>query len=162
MRGDPVLRRAAISWARGGVLTPQRLWPLLRGRGGVEGLLAAGQGELAGWLGSEERALALRRSVEDTAAERWAGQAERAGMLVLTVFDEGYPALLSEISDPPFVLYAAGRLDRLALPSVGIVGSRAATRYGRDVAARLARDLAAAGVTIVSGFARGVDHAAHV
>src|SRR5262249_25184605 len=78
-----------------------------------------------------------------------------------TIFEDEYPKALSEIADPPFALYAAGRLDRLKLPAVGIVGSRAATRYGRDVAARLARDLSCAGVAIVSGFARGVDHAAH-
>lgn len=161
MRSDPVLRRAAISWARGAVVTPQRLWPVLREHGGVEGLLSAGPGELLAWLGSEERALAVLRSVEDTAAERWAGQAEIAGMRVVTAFDEEYPPLLSEISDPPFLLFASGNLERLRLPAVGVVGSRAATRYGRDVATPLARDLAAAGVTIVSGFARGVDHAAH-
>ena len=161
MSGDPALRRAAISLARGRVLTPQRLWRAARERGGVEGLLAAQPAELAEWLGSEDRAEALRRSVEDSAAERWASQIERGGVHVLTVFEDEYPKALSEIADPPFVLFAAGRLDRLNLPAVGIVGSRAATRYGRDVAARLARDLSAAGVTIVSGFARGVDHAAH-
>jgi len=161
MRGDPVLRRAAISWARGGELTPQRLWPVLRERGGAEQLLAAGPGELVEWLGSESRAVAVRRSAEDVAAERWAADVERSGIRIVTAFDEEYPALLSEISDPPFVLYTSGSLDRLKLPAVGIVGSRAATRYGRDVAARLARDLALAGVAIVSGFARGVDGAAH-
>jgi DNA processing protein len=161
MRGDAVLRRAAISWARGGVLSPQRLWRAAREHGGVEALLAAGAGELSDWLGSEEKARALLRSADDAAAERWAAQVERAGMRVVTAFDEEYPAALSEISDPPFMLYAAGRLERLKGPAVAIVGSRAATRYGRDVAARLARDLAAAGVTVVSGFARGVDHAAH-
>ena len=161
MRGDPVLRRAAISWARGGELTPQRLWPVLRERGGVEKLLSAGSEELLEWLGSEARAAAVLRSAEDPAAERWAKEVERAGMRVLTAFDEEYPAILAEIPDPPFVLYASGNLDRLRLPAVGVVGSRAATRYGRDVAARLARDLAQAGVAIVSGFARGVDGAAH-
>ena len=161
MRGDPVLRRAAISWARGGVLSPQRLWKAVREHGGIETLLAAPRGELSDWLGSEQKADALRRCVDDTESERWEAGIERAGMRLLTAFDEEYPAALSEISDPPFVLYAAGRLERLKGPAVAIVGSRAATRYGRDVAARLARDLAAAGVTIVSGFARGVDHAAH-
>src|SRR5262249_19463451 len=161
VRGEPALRRAAISWARGSQLTPQRLWPAIKEAGGLEGLLASGDRELSERLGSEERAAALRRSLEDAAAERWAASLERDGLRVLTAFDEEYPAVLLEIADPPFVLYAAGKLDRLKLPAVGIVGSRAATRYGKDVASRLARDLAAAGVAIVSGFARGVDHAAH-
>jgi DNA processing protein len=161
MRSDPALRRAAISWARSALLTPQRLWRAAREHGGIESLLAAGPGELSEWLGSEDRAAAFLRSAEDSDSERWAAQVERSGVHVLTIFEDEYPKALSEISDPPFVLYAIGRLDRLKLPAVGIVGSRAATRYGRDVAARLARDLSAAGVTIVSGFARGVDHAAH-
>jgi DNA processing protein len=161
MRSDPALRRAAISWARSALLTPQRLWRAAREHGGIESLLAAGPGELSEWLGSEDRAAAFLRSAEDSDSERWAAQVERSGAHVLTIFEDEYPKALSEISDPPFVLYAIGRLDRLKLPAVGIVGSRAATRYGRDVAARLARDLSAAGVTIVSGFARGVDHAAH-
>ncbi len=161
MSRDPVLRRAAISWARGRELTPQRLWPVLRARGGAEALLASSEGELAEWLESGERARAVLRSGEDLPAERWAGEIERAGIRVVTAFDEEYPSLLAEIADPPFVLYAAGNLERLRLPAVGIVGSRAATRYGRDVAERLSRELALAGVTVVSGFARGVDEAAH-
>jgi DNA processing protein len=101
------------------------------------------------------------RSAEDVSSEKWVTQLERAGVRLVTAFDEEYPRPLSEISDPPFLLYAAGNLDRLRLPAVGIVGSRAATRYGRDVAGRLARELAAVGITVVSGFARGVDESAH-
>ncbi len=161
MNPDPILRRAAISWALGGELTPQRLWPVLRERGGVEALLSSPEGDLSLWLGSGDRARALLRSADDARAELWAGQLERSGTRVVTVFDAEYPPLLAEISDPPFLLYALGGVERLRLPAVGIVGSRAATRYGRDVAARLSRDLSMAGVTVVSGFARGVDEAAH-
>ena len=161
MSRDPVLRRAAISWARGSDLTPQRLWPVLRARGGVEALLGTSQAELSELLQSGERARAVLRSAEDVSSEKWVTQLERAGVRVVTAFDEEYPGPLAEISDPPFLLYAAGNVDRLGLPAVGIVGSRAATRYGRDVAARLARELSAAGITVVSGFARGVDESAH-
>ena len=161
MSRDPVLRRAAISWARGGELTPQRLWPVLRARGGVEALLASSEEELTKHLESGTRAVAVLRSAEDVSSEKWVTQVERSGVRVVTAFDEEYPQALAEISDPPFLLFAAGSLERLRLPAVGIVGSRAATRYGRDVAARLARELSAAGITIVSGFARGVDESAH-
>ena len=112
-------------------------------------------------MDSGERARAVLRSAEDVSADRWAAQLEGAGIAVVTAFDEEYPRLLSEISDPPFLLYAEGSLERLRLPAVGVVGSRAATRYGRDVASRLARELSAAGIAIVSGFARGVDESAH-
>ena len=154
-------RRTAISWARSRDLTPQRVWPVVRELGNLEAVLSTPEGELAQRLGSAERARALLAGPEDAAAERWAGAVESSGMRVVTAFDEEYPRLLSEIADPPFLLFAVGRLEKLRLPAVAVVGSRNATRYGRDVAARLARELSQAGVTIVSGFARGVDAAAH-
>ena len=75
--------------------------------------------------------------------------------------DEEYPALLREISAPPPLLFVRGqRLDALT-PAVAIVGSRACTTGARRFAERLGEELAAAGLTIVSGLARGVDGAAH-
>jgi DNA processing protein len=75
--------------------------------------------------------------------------------------DASYPAALAAIIDPPFVLWTRGSRDCLRAPAVAIVGSRAASPYGLAVAERLAADLAARGVVIVSGLARGVDSAAH-
>jgi DNA processing protein len=75
--------------------------------------------------------------------------------------DASYPVALTTIVDPPPLLWIRGRIDALALPSVAIVGSRAASPYAIDVAGQLARDLAERGVAIVSGLARGVDSAAH-
>ena len=157
---DSLPRRAALSWARNREPTPQRLWPLLRSRG-LEALLEAREDDLVGWLGSRERARAFRRAPDDAEASRHAADVERRGVRVITAFDPEYPPLLLEIADPPFVLYASGSLDRLRLPAVSVVGSREATRYGRDVAQRLGRELSAIGVAVVSGFARGVDAAAH-
>jgi DNA processing protein len=154
-------RRAALSWAHGGQLPPQRLWKALEKAGSLEALLSLPEGQLAGILGSPERALALMRSPEDRQAERWAREVEGAGYVLLTAFDDAYPAALSQIADPPFVLFGRGRLERLRLPAVAVVGSRAASRYGREVAARIARELSQAGVAVVSGFARGVDASAH-
>ncbi len=151
----------ALSWARGREVTPQRLWPLLREAGGPEALLAVPEGDLARRLGSSERARAVLRSAQDSGADRWAAEIERSGTRVVTAFDAEFPPLLLEISDPPFALFTAGNLDRLKLPAVAIVGSREATRYGRDVATALARELSGVGVCVVSGFARGVDAAAH-
>lgn len=156
-----VSRRAALSWARAAGLTPQRLWPVLRARGGVEELLSTGESDLAELLGSRERARAVLRGPADREADRFALEVERLGLRILTAFDEEYPPLLRETPDPPFVLYAVGNLERLRLPAVAVVGSREASRYGRDVAAGLARELSSVGVTVVSGFARGVDSAAH-
>lgn len=72
-----------------------------------------------------------------------------------------YPRLLREISGRPSILFVRGRLRPEDEVAVGIVGTRRATSYGRQVAERVAGELAQAGVTIVSGLARGVDAAAH-
>ncbi|MDQ5857186.1 MAG: DNA-processing protein DprA, partial [Acidobacteriota bacterium] len=161
MHGTAFARRVALSWARSGELTAQRVWPVLRERGGLEALLSTDESELAGRLGSNGRARAVLAAPRDSEAERWGASVESTGIRIVTAFDEEYPAALAEIPDPPFLFFAVGRLERLKLPAVAIVGSRNATRYGRDVASRLARELSLAGVTIVSGFARGVDAAAH-
>mgnify|MGYP003693951843 CR=1 FL=1 len=72
-----------------------------------------------------------------------------------------YPENLREITTPPERLYVRGRFTEEDALAVAIVGSRAATSYGLAVAERLAADLAARGVTVVSGLARGIDSAAH-
>ena len=83
-----------------------------------------------------------------------------SGARVVDILSESYPKLLLEIPDPPPYLYLAGELAG-SEPAVAIVGSRRATQYGLCTATRLARDLAACGVTVVSGMARGIDTAAH-
>jgi DNA processing protein len=75
--------------------------------------------------------------------------------------DDSYPALLGAIVDPPPVLWVLGKTDALARPAVAIVGSRAASPYALEVAARLGGELGARGVVVVSGLARGADGAAH-
>ena len=81
----------------------------------------------------------------------------------LLILDDGvYPALLREIFDPPVTLYVKGAWAQcLDQPCVSIVGSRKCSTYGQNTSLMLARDLAQRGVTIVSGFARGIDAAAH-
>lgn len=84
-----------------------------------------------------------------------------AGISVLTWSDAEYPRLLREIPGTPPLLYVRGEIlprDELA---VAVVGTRKASTYGREVAQMLVRDLAACGVTVVSGLARGIDSAAH-
>lgn len=83
------------------------------------------------------------------------------GIDLLLAGTPDYPTRLSEIHDAPAVLYARGKLTPRDALAVGIVGSRHATRYGLRQAERLAASLARAGVTIVSGLARGIDAAAH-
>jgi DNA processing protein len=82
-------------------------------------------------------------------------------ILTLSLGDAGYPALLKEISDPPSRLYYRGSLRALEKNCLAIVGTRKMTDYGGMATARLAKKLAAAGLTIISGLAYGVDAAAH-
>lgn len=72
-----------------------------------------------------------------------------------------YPAPLAGDHEAPGVLFSLGSVDALDRPRVAIVGTRRATHYGRDVARELGRDLAAAGIAVVSGLALGIDGAAH-
>lgn len=79
----------------------------------------------------------------------------------IIITDSDYPRLLKEISDPPFVLFIKGKILKEDELSIGVVGTRYPTVYGREVTERIASDLAISGVTIVSGMARGVDSVAH-
>lgn len=84
------------------------------------------------------------------------------GVAVLLPDRPGYPAALAGDPGAPAVLFALGEPSRLeGRPSVAVVGTRSATPYGRRVASELGADLAAAGVVVVSGLARGIDAAAH-
>ena len=94
-------------------------------------------------------------------AQRALTAAASAAMEFLTWTDRRYPPLLDCTVDPPPVLWVQGCLEALAQPTVAIVGSRAASPYAKDVAHRLGHDLAARGLAVASGLARGVDSAAH-
>ncbi len=84
-----------------------------------------------------------------------------AGLGILTIKDEPFPARLAAIPDPPLVLIVAGNLHALSNESLAIVGGRQATGAGRRFASRIAQEISDAGLTIVSGLALGIDTAAH-
>ena len=108
-----------------------------------------------------------RRIAEGLGASLDAAHAElehaaRAGVRLLAITDRDYPALLAEVPDAPLVLSVRGGLDDASTRhTVAIVGSRRCTPYGMEQAERFATMLAQAGLTIVSGGARGIDSAAH-
>ncbi|HEY5975312.1 MAG TPA: DNA-processing protein DprA [Geobacteraceae bacterium] len=93
-------------------------------------------------------------------AERECAAVERHGVRIVTMLDPDYPPLLREIADAPPFLYVVGDLPSTER-SLAVVGSRHASSYGLATTARLTRELAEAGVAIISGMARGVDAAAH-
>lgn len=87
--------------------------------------------------------------------------AQSRGVTLITPFEDSYPRLLRHIPQPPWVLYAMGRTELLEGPGVAIVGTRGPTAYGRRTALDLSKALAARGLTIISGMARGIDAYAH-
>lgn len=103
----------------------------------------------------------LRRLHTRDALDDLQEQLDRKNVHLLFRGDEAYPALLDAIQDPPYLLYYAGRLNCLKEPMVALVGTRRASQYGIDMASALANGLCKAGVTVVSGLARGIDAAAH-
>lgn len=113
---------------------------------------------------SERIALALAAAPAPEIAERidatlaWLAQ---PGNHLLTLADGGYPRALLDIPDPPLMLYAKGRVELLNQPSLAVVGSRNATAQGIANAERFAEAFSAAGLTVVSGLALGIDAAAH-
>src|SRR5208283_1821774 len=115
--------------------------------------------ETAGVSGAVAQSIASGITFEDAAGQH--DKMAQSGAVLITFGDPRYPQLLREIFDPPIVLFARGRIELLQTLAVGVVGTRRPTPYGIAVAERLSGDLAHAGLTIVSGMARGIDTAAH-
>jgi DNA processing protein len=88
-------------------------------------------------------------------------RADRAGIASIAWNDRAYPSMLAAIPDPPPLLWMRGVAAALNRPAVAMVGSRAGSAYALEMARQLAADLAARGVVVVSGLARGVDAASH-
>ncbi|MEK7361704.1 MAG: DNA-processing protein DprA [Pseudomonadota bacterium] len=138
----------------------QSLRRLLAAFGLPQQVLAAGRAALAKIVSAEvaARILADADSPAVDAALEWAAT---EGNAVLTLADGEYPQSLLETADPPALLYLRGRRELLARPGLAVVGSRNATPQGTSNAEHFARAFSAAGLTIVSGLALGIDAAAH-
>jgi DNA processing protein len=129
-----------------------------------EAVRAASIDELIEGGCSRRLAAAIHRGPDTEARrriDRECSAIERHRIRILSVLDRAYPARLKMISDPPPLLYVTGTLTDQDELAVAIVGSRKASPSGRLVTEELSHDLAFAGITVVSGLARGVDAAAH-
>ena len=131
--------------------------------GSPQRVLAANVRELAEieGLGSQRAEIIVRTQPDDT-SEKLMEECAQSGITILCPEDARWPMHLRTIADPPVVLFMRGRILPEDNKAVGVVGSRRCTLYGREQAHRFASDLAAAGLTVISGGARGVDTAAHV
>ncbi|WP_027720215.1 DNA-processing protein DprA [Maridesulfovibrio zosterae] len=115
-----------------------------------------------------QRGLSSDACADNAAKELWRAESEkeykeamRLGFGILPWTHPLFPVSLKEIPDPPTYLYYYGDPALLGNPSVGIVGSRKSSRLGLDYARRISGELSRNGVTVVSGFARGIDGCAH-
>lgn len=94
--------------------------------------------------------------------ERDAEMVHRYGVSLVSQQDPSYPDALRSIPDAPVLLYVKGSLPNKAETCVAVIGTRQGSHYGRQMAEEISRDLAAQGVVVTSGLARGVDTAAHI
>ena len=165
--GQPMTRPVLESWLRlraidgAGDLTVLRL---VRAWHSPEAVLRASRDDLIQSGCSPQLADAIRRGPDSSVCrsiERELNAIERGRIEVRSVLDPTYPTRLKTIADPPPLLYITGTLTEQDELAVAIVGARRATAAGRAMTEELSRDLAALGVTVVSGLARGVDAAAH-
>jgi DNA processing protein len=128
-----------------------------------EQVFAASTQELAAIEGIGEKTI---RAIKEFPAEKMAGEELKRvmdlGGGILTFRDPGYPKNLQQIYDPPPLLYVRGELEQGDPPMVAMVGSRRGSFYGRTVTKKISKELSTAGVTVVSGMARGIDTSAHL
>ncbi|MBN1943041.1 MAG: DNA-processing protein DprA [Phycisphaerae bacterium] len=140
---------------------PKTFRSLVDAFGGAE---EAADASMGAWQRVEgvgpKKALALQ-AVTDGMIEEELAEADRLGVRIFRLEDDEYPAALKKIPDPPPLLYVRGRLEPADAVALGVVGSRRCTHYGLEQAERFGGLLGRAGLTVVSGGARGIDTAAH-
>jgi DNA processing protein len=157
---EPVLRLAMVEG-----IGPARLSALLARFGSAGRVLGASAEELGAVPGFGRELVKRLRAADTDEGRQRAAEAmktlERAGAVAFTPDDVAYPEAFRTLPDPPYLLFAVGNLDLLHSPGLGVVGTRSPTEYGWRTAMSLSGELARAGLTIVSGMARGIDSAAH-
>lgn len=129
--------------------------------GSPDNVFSASRADLLGVAGmTENAAQSVVRAGSAKGPQKEIACCRENGYRIIALHDAQYPYRLAQIADPPPYLYAFGQ-EIPSGPAVAIVGTRNCTRYGISMARRLSADLAAMGMVIVSGMARGVDSAAH-
>jgi DNA processing protein len=151
-----------IALVRADGVGPTTFARLLKHFGSVDRALGASVSQFCGIerIG-DKTAREIAASIGRFDVEKELALARKLGVWIIHAADERYPKALRSIYDPPPVLYIKGTLERCDSLAVAIVGSRRCSTYGSEQASRFAYTLAAAGFTVVSGMARGIDTAAH-
>jgi len=149
----------ALSLTQG--LGPSRIKKLIEHYGTAERVFEASLTELeaTGMRAVSAQSIATGKSME--LAQQECAKTVEAGARIISLSDLEYPSRLKEIYDPPVVLFVKGSIEVLAQPGIAVVGTRHPTPYGSGMAERLSTDLAARGLVIISGLARGIDTMSH-
>jgi len=142
-------------------LGPTRARKIVEHFGSTEAVFRASLTELEGACIQAISAQSLATGKSAELAREEIARATAASVTVISMEDSSYPPRLKEIYDPPLILYVLGDEEVLTRPGIAMVGTRHPTPYGSGMAERLACDLAAQGLVIISGMARGVDTASH-
>lgn len=142
-------------------LGPTRVRRAVEAIGNAERVLELPMTQLEGLKLPAEAAQAIASGRSRADAELEWVRVQDCGASLITLADEAYPSRLKEIFDPPAVLWVRGDRSLPSKPGIAVVGTRHPTPYGAGMAEMLSRDLAAHGLAIFSGMARGVDTAAH-
>lgn len=141
---------------------PVRVKKLIQHLGSAEAILSAPIDSLLKVDGLGPKLAETLISWEDTIdLQREITEAEERGITILTQQDPNYPSPLLNTYDPPLVLYVWGELKNIDNHGIAMVGSRKHSHYGQQTARQLAFQLANAGITILSGLARGIDTHSH-
>jgi len=149
----------ALSLTQG--LGPSRIKKLIEHYGTAERVFEASLTELeaTGMRAVSAQSIATGKSME--LAQQECAKTVEAGARIISLSDLEYPSRQKEIYDPPVVLFVKGSIEVLAQPGIAVVGTRHPTPYGSGMAERLSTDLAARGLVIISGLARGIDTMSH-
>jgi DNA processing protein len=157
---DPRELDAILAWLRAPRITAANLAAASAQAGSAEAALAAGPRlwRAAGIDPGNDRFLAAPDRAAIAADRSWLADPQHHLLLAGT---PAWPPQLDDLADVPAGLWVAGQPDALWLPQVAVVGARAATHAGREIAAEFAERLATVGLVVTSGLADGIDTAAH-
>lgn len=142
-------------------LGPIRLKKLLDYFGDPKNIWDAKLSELKNLRLPENVLANLQKIKNEIDPEKYFDEIKKSGVNIITIFDEDYPNSLKNIYDPPTVLFFKGNLEKDLKKTIGVVGTRKITTYGKIVTEDFTKGLVEAGFVIISGLARGVDTIAH-
>jgi DNA processing protein len=146
---------------------PAKIRNLLKKFGTISNILSADTGSLSeiegigSNLAHRIRAVHKTRPLIEEKLEKTLNKLDKLNANIITAWDKEFPPLLKKIYDPPLILYYLGSFEEQDKYSIGIVGTRLPTNYGKMQAEKIATDLSLQDITIVSGLARGIDSIAH-